>query len=245
MAPTAATCHDTRRSEHRSRKTNALNLGVWGRAPAGDHRPVRPKASWSGFFCDSLTLSHGVYSVNDYGIGIVDDAVANGVCEDRVAELSVPAADVELGAEDGRGFLVPGFYDLQQIPGFRLLQREQKPLVQDQQFDLLVLLHDLPVRTVVPIDVEYKDHTIEIYSEYDNVNTTLAYQDIFNSEQPIRMQNNFLFVDKGTTVITYSYPYLSAGILLTIFGLSGEALVLWFLFKKSKKLNSIQNDKVV
>ncbi|NLT12440.1 MAG: hypothetical protein GXY06_08535 [Clostridiaceae bacterium] len=104
---------------------------------------------------------------------------------------------------------------------------------------------NLPVRTVVPIDVEYKDHTIEIYSEYDNVNTTLAYQDIFNSEQPIRMQNNFLFVDKGTTVITYSYPYLSAGILLTIFGLSGEALVLWFLFKKSKKLNSIQNDKVV
>ena len=59
----------------------------------------------------------------------MDDAVADGVCEDRVAKLGVPTTDVELGAKDGRGFLVSGFDDLQQIPRFTLLQRKQQPFV--------------------------------------------------------------------------------------------------------------------
>ena len=94
---------------------------------------------------------------------------------------------------------------------------------------------NLPVRTVVPIGIEYADRKIIINSEYDDVNTTLAYQDIFQSKQPIHMQNNFLFVDKGTTVITYGYPYLIQGILLTFFGIAGEVIIIWILLRKSTK----------
>lgn len=97
---------------------------------------------------------------------------------------------------------------------------------------------NLPVRKIVPIDVEFSNQKIIIRSEYDNVNTTLAFQDIFQSDQPIRMQNNFLFVDKGTTTITYDYPYLLQGVLMTIFGLAGELTVLWILLRKSKKSNT-------
>lgn len=63
----------------------------------------------------------------------MDDAVADGVGQDGVANLVLPAADAELGAEDGGGDLVPRLNDLQQIAGLRFLQAVEQPLVQNQQ----------------------------------------------------------------------------------------------------------------
>lgn len=88
---------------------------------------MRPQASWLALFGDSLSFSHGVRVANDDGVGVVDDAVADSVGEDRITELGVPTANVELGAEDGGGLLVPGLDDLQQIPRLTLFQREQQP----------------------------------------------------------------------------------------------------------------------
>ena len=78
----------------------------------------------------------------------MDDAVANGVGQDGVANLVLPAADAELGAEDGGGDLVPGLNDLQQVAGLRFLQAVEQPLVQNQQGGAFVLLDDLRERAV-------------------------------------------------------------------------------------------------
>lgn len=93
---------------------------------------------------------------------------------------------------------------------------------------------NLPDRKIVPITIEYGKNTITIRSEYDNVNTTIAYQDIFESEQPLRSMNNFLIVDRGTTVIRMSYPHLAGGLLVTLFGIVAEIAMAFLIFRKSK-----------
>jgi uncharacterized membrane protein len=92
----------------------------------------------------------------------------------------------------------------------------------------------LPDRKIVPISIEYGTNMITIHSEYDNVNTTLAYHDIFESEQPIRSMNNLLIVDKGTTIIRMSYPHLTGGLLVTLFGVLAEIAMAFLIFRKSK-----------
>lgn len=94
---------------------------------------------------------------------------------------------------------------------------------------------NLPKRQIVPISIEYEDRQITVHSEYDNVNTTLAYQDIFTSDQPIRSMNNFLIVDSGTTVIKMSYPHLKEGVLVMVFGIIAEGVTIFLIFRKSKK----------
>lgn len=90
----------------------------------------------------------------------------------------------------------------------------------------------LPSRTVVPVEISYEKNKIVIKSEHDNVNTTLAYQDIFESDQNIRSMNNFLIVDKGTTVITMEYPHLTGGIIISLAGICLEAVLVYLLFRK-------------
>lgn len=103
-------------------------------------------------------------------------------------------------------------------------------------FDSLMKLDEdkLPERTVVPLEIRYETNKIVITSEFDNVNTTIAYQDTFRSDQPIRDMNHFLIVDKGTTVITMEYPYLKQGTIVTAAGIVLEAGVLFLIFRKSK-----------
>lgn len=90
----------------------------------------------------------------------------------------------------------------------------------------------LPEREIVPISVAYGNDTITIVSPTDNVNTTIAWQDIFESEQDIWDENNFLVVNKGTTVITMRYPYLSRGTAISIAGSVAELLIFLALYGK-------------
>ena len=87
---------------------------------------------------------------------------------------------------------------------------------------------ELPEREIVPLSVDYRDNVITIESEYDNVDTTLAMHDIFDTDQEIRSQNHMLCVDKGTTVISLRYPYLLEGSLVTALGVLLTAAFLWF-----------------
>jgi uncharacterized membrane protein len=93
----------------------------------------------------------------------------------------------------------------------------------------------LPKRTIVPIDIEFSKNRITIRSDFDNVNTTLAYQDIFESDQPIRSMNNLLIVDSGTTEIKMSYPHLAEGVAVTLIGILAEIATIILIFRKSKK----------
>lgn len=78
---------------------------------------------------------------------------------------------------------------------------------------------ELPEREIVPLDIKYNNRSIEIDSDYDDVNTTLAYHDIFTSDQDIEMKNHLTYVNKGHTVIDLHYPYFWQGLGLTMLGL--------------------------
>ena len=81
----------------------------------------------------TLPLTHGFFSANDYGVGIVDDSVADGISQQRVRQLLRPARNVKLGTEDRGVSLVPGLHDFQQNPGLRFFQRVQKPFINNEQ----------------------------------------------------------------------------------------------------------------
>lgn len=94
----------------------------------------------------------------------------------------------------------------------------------------------LPERTIVPLEIVHETNKIIIKSDYDNVNTTIAYQDTFRSDNVIRSMNHFLIVDKGTTVITMEYPYLTRGIIVSLFGMALESVLICLIFRKPSKI---------
>jgi uncharacterized membrane protein len=106
----------------------------------------------------------------------------------------------------------------------------------------------IPVRTLVPMTVNVESDKITIninetdVDEYDSnyngyLNTTLAFQDIFNSDQSLLDDNNLLYVEAGTTEIYFKYPLLIPGIGVSVLGMIIFLVaVLWS--KKNEK-----NDK--
>jgi uncharacterized membrane protein len=76
----------------------------------------------------------------------------------------------------------------------------------------------LPDRTVVPLEVAWNDHSLTITSEQENVNTSLAYHEMFRSAQNIAQENNLLYVGAGTTVIQMTYRYLYPGLGMSLLG---------------------------
>ena len=81
--------------------------------------------------------------------------------------------------------------------------------------------------TIVLIGVEYGLNEIRIETE-EPVNTTIAFQDNFKSEQEIREVNSMLVVDKGTTIVNIYYKHFVIGMLCSLFG------VAFMLFVKGK-----------
>ncbi len=86
----------------------------------------------------------------------------------------------------------------------------------------------LPQRTLVPLEIQMgKDHML-IQSPENGVNTTLAYHDIFSSPGVIRERNHLLYVEEGTTLVSFKYPYFWEGLLVTVLGIAGSILlVVW------------------
>lgn len=90
---------------------------------------------------------------------------------------------------------------------------------------------ELPEREIVPLNITYNNNAIQITSEKDNVNTTLAYHKIFRSTQNFEQENNLLYVNAGTTEITMKYPHLYIGLALTVLGILLAAAELYFARK--------------
>lgn len=80
-------------------------------------------------------------------IGIMDDAVADGVCQ---GEILMPAWYIHLRTKDGGGRLCSGFNQFENIPCFTLFERVQQPFIQNEQLYLLQFLHELAVGAVTP-----------------------------------------------------------------------------------------------
>lgn len=90
----------------------------------------------------------------------------------------------------------------------------------------------LQERRLVPLTINYAGNHITIESEYEGVNTTLAYHDIFNSDSSIYAKNSLMYVDAGSTYISMHYPYAAAGGIMTVIGLAGAAAICVLLNKK-------------
>ena len=101
--------------------------------------------------------------------------------------------------------------------------------------ELGAYLNELPGRRIVPITVVTGAKGIRIISPEDGVGTTLAYHDIFSSEQHIYSENHLLYVDAGETQITFSYPYFVQGLLVSLFGVACYVAFIIFLCRRNRR----------
>lgn len=122
-------------------------------------------------------------------------------------------------------------------------------LTQDEQvgemLDSIVedCLNEVPDREQVPIEVEYGTDEIVIRSKEDEVNTTLAYHDIFECSENVEVKQNLLQVQKGTTKITMKYPYLAEGLLLSGLGMVLTGVFVFWVRRRAKdekRVNEIE-----
>ncbi len=90
--------------------------------------------------------------------------------------------------------------------------------------------NNLPERRVVPIDIEYGENSITINSPEDDVNTSLADHDIFNGDY--RAFNRLVHVDSGKTEITFHYPYLLQGSLMSFAGIVFGGIMVAFIKRR-------------
>lgn len=82
---------------------------------------------------------------------------------------------------------------------------------------------ELPQRKLVPVRIDIGWDEIQIVSEEEDINTTLAFQDNFVSDTEMWQENNLLFVKEKNTKIDIVYPKKSIGIAVSIFGLLAAA----------------------
>ncbi|MCD2346187.1 6-pyruvoyl-tetrahydropterin synthase-related protein [Clostridium guangxiense] len=99
----------------------------------------------------------------------------------------------------------------------------------------------LPERKIVPISVKYNNNSFSINSPKDNVNTTIAYLDSYNSTRKISDKQNLLNIEKGQANIKVTYPYLTDGIVVSLIGLTGFGILLVFIYKRRKIINGKGN----
>lgn len=97
----------------------------------------------------------------------------------------------------------------------------------------------LPERTTVPVNISYTQDGITILSDDTGVNTTLAYQDNFVSEDDIEDENHLLIVNQKETQIQLVYPHYRKGLCCTVIGaVMGIGLIgadIWLKRRKKKQ----------
>lgn len=84
--------------------------------------------------------------------------------------------------------------------------------------------NDLPERELVPVELVWEADSITIRTEEKNVNTTLAWHDIFDTDGRAWEKNNLTYVADGETVIRLRYSYFWEGLLISLLGLAGSVL---------------------
>lgn len=103
----------------------------------------------------------------------------------------------------------------------------------------------LPERTNIELKVEHDVNGITITSDYDNVNTSLAYHDIFVSDEWLGKKNNLTYVRAGVTKIMFKIPYLWQGLCVSVAGLILSAVWVVVLAGFNKKHQTQEIREVV
>lgn len=93
--------------------------------------------------------------------------------------------------------------------------------------------NQIPNRELVPITIERSGNTMVIESEQEDVNTTLAIQDNFETEQEIRDENNMLVIGDKRVEIKIVYPHLLLGSMVSIFGVMAGVVMMVVLLQSS------------
>lgn len=81
---------------------------------------------------------------------------------------------------------------------------------------------DVPTRVPVPVDIRYDGNAIRIETEYDNVNTCVAYHDSMEVKGlgSVREENNLTYVNAGVTEIEIRYSYFWQGLAVSLAGIA-------------------------
>lgn len=79
---------------------------------------------------------------------------------------------------------------------------------------------ELPKREIVPLTLSYGQDAITVTSPEDDVDTTLAYHDLFDGVPGVRDDFHQTVVDKGTTRLPLAYPYLWQGVAVSALGVT-------------------------
>lgn len=82
------------------------------------------------------------------------------------------------------------------------------------------------LKRITPIQISYGRNRIFIQAS-ERVNTTIAFQDNFQSDQTIESENNLLVVENGRTVITIVYKHFLIGLLCSLIGYATMLLAYW------------------
>lgn len=179
-----------------------------------------------GIICNDITFSNG-YPLLDTKIGVLDcdffpqgfekwDTVyVNGLDETWGTVREEENLDLDFyGTIKNENIIVLGlnltyFYSMTRDEGVGELLSDITQFAGGR----------LPEREIVPVTVDYGSNSITITSETDMVNTSLAYHEMFESNQNIEEENNLLYVHSGTTEINMKFPYFYHGLVSMIVGL--------------------------
>lgn len=79
---------------------------------------------------------------------------------------------------------------------------------------------ELPERELVPLALNYGPDAITVTSPEDDVNTTLAYHDLFDGVPGVCDDFHLTVVNEGTTTLPLAYPYLWQGVAVSALGVA-------------------------
>jgi hypothetical protein len=81
-------------------------------------------------------------------MGVVDEAVEDGVGIGWVADDLVPFVDWDLAGQDGRATAISFFEDLVEITASATVERFEAPIIEDEKLDAVEAAHDASVAAV-------------------------------------------------------------------------------------------------
>lgn len=92
---------------------------------------------------------------------------------------------------------------------------------------------NVPLRELIPIEVEYGKNSVRIVSPADDLNTTISYHTIFRADKEIKNENNLLVVGEGTTEIVFVCNEVIFGWIVT--GCGVVLVVVYAVFGDKKR----------
>lgn len=98
----------------------------------GEGSQICDPDSWPGL--DGLLFPHGLATQCD-AVGVMDDAIQDGIGQGGIAEVAMPLLDRELAGDDGAATLEAVIDDFQQIALAGVGERDESEVVEDEHVE--------------------------------------------------------------------------------------------------------------